>query len=74
MVDFCPECIHIVPVTAARVCSGWKRVEGVRGIGFDCTPSWAGRTKTSSLCVPTFLGPKGFYRPAGSKAGTIITS
>lgn len=45
MADSCPECIHIVPVSSARVCggrSGWRERRGIR----FCPPSQAGRTKT----------------------------
>lgn len=31
MVDFCPKCIHIVHVTTARICSGWKEKGGGGG-------------------------------------------
>lgn len=31
MVDFCPKCIHIVRVTTARICSGWKEKGGGGG-------------------------------------------
>ena len=77
MVDFCPKCIHIVPVTTARKCSGWKGVGGGRrrgGVRFSTALHHRQEGQKPPLSVPTFLGPKGFYRPADSNAGTIITS
>lgn len=72
MVDFCPKRIHIVPGTTARICRGWKgwwwRETGVRLL------SIRQEGQKPPLSVPTFLSPKGFYRPADSNAATIITS
>lgn len=73
MVDFWPKHIHIVPVSGARVCSGRMGVEG-GGIRFSPALHHRQEGQNPPLSVPTFLSPKGFYRPADSNAGTIITS
>lgn len=61
---FCPECIPIVPVTTAR-CHGWTwgLVVGALHHRQEGHPP---------PTVPTFLGRKGFYRPADGKAAPLF--
>lgn len=49
-------------------------VTGRGGIRFSTALNHRQEGQKPPLSVPTFLGPKGFYRPADSNAGTIITS
>lgn len=65
MADSCPECIHIVPVSRARVCSGRTGRRERRGIRF-CPPSQAGRTKPSSLRA-NIPQPKGILQTSGQQ-------
>lgn len=52
MVDFCPKCIHIVRVTTARICSGWKEKGGGGGGSDSRLLSITGRKDKNllSLC------------------------
>lgn len=69
----CYKPVHISLSTTTRMCNGWKEVAG--GGNLIRLLSIAGRKdKNLPLSVPTFHRPKGFYRPADSNAGTIITS
>lgn len=47
---------------------------GEGGVRFSTALHHRQEGQKPPLSVPTFLGPKGFYRPADSNAGTIITS